>query len=104
MRVEWVGWNDQRFYLRHRYAMALQASSLFGVVGQEPHSEVAQGAEHLSGMTEIARILWKTQSAVRVDGVEPFVLQSIGPHLVSKANTPTLVAAQIDQDPARRGT
>src|SRR4051812_36778277 len=61
------------------------------IVGKQHDSRTVQGSQHHCRSSIVALVVLETQHRVGVAGIEPRVLQSIGPHLVRKTNTATFL-------------
>ena len=71
--------------------MGFQRGGLGGVVGHQPHPIQPQVGEDRGGGTVLASVDGQAQRGVRGDGVEPAVLERVGPQLVRQPDPPTLL-------------
>ena len=59
----------------------------------------AQIGQHLGTHAVLPGIDWEALTEVGVHGVEALVLEPVGPQLVADADTPPLMAPQVDNHP-----
>src|SRR4051794_39908453 len=72
-----------------------EAAVLRGVVGQKPHGGDAEIDEDLGADAVLAAVDGEAELEVGVDSVEAPLLQAVGPQLVTDADSPALVPAQV---------
>ena len=57
------------------------------IVGEQDDSRAVQGLQHQRSNAVVALIVFEAERRVGITRIEPAVLQSIGSHLIRKANT-----------------
>ena len=82
---------------------SIEGRNLVGVVRQQPDRPNAQVFQNVDGDRVIPLVRLESKVQIRVNRIQPFILQIVGAELVDEANSPTLLA-QVDQDPGRRFT
>src|SRR5258708_1250250 len=103
LRVVLVRRGPQRDALAHLDAARLQALDFARVVGHERRATDAEVAQDRSGDVVAPSVVSEAQHAVRLDGVDPILLQRISAHLVSEADSAPFLAEVHDDAPARDG-
>jgi hypothetical protein len=86
----------QRDTIDDREAVPGEPGVLAGVVGDETEAARAHDREDLCSGAVVAAVHREALRGVRIDGVEALFLQRIGADLVSQADPPALVPAQVD--------
>ena len=88
----------QRHPLDHLEPAAVHHRHLRRVVGDQPQPLEPHRPQHVGPDTKIPLVILEPQPMVRLHGIEPLILQRIGPHLVSEPDPPSLLV-QIKQHP-----
>src|SRR4051794_10994947 len=83
--------------------MPVEAAVLCRVVRDEAEALDAEIAEDLRADAVAAGVDRQTLRGVGVDGVQPLVLQRIGPDLVPEADAPTFMPPQVHDGTAALG-
>ena len=71
--------------------VAAEALDLVRIVGQQPHLADTEVAQNLRADPVIAQVLLESQLQIRLDGVQPGVLQRVGANLVAEPDTAALL-------------
>ena len=83
--------HDDRHALDDLQAIALQPRALRGIVRQETNGRKPEIGEDLCADAIVAEIRCKAELDVRLDGIAPLILQSVGTHLVCKSDAASLL-------------
>ena len=83
---------QERDALADADTVGFQRGGLAGIVGHQPHPFQSQLGEDRGGGTVLAGVDRQAERGVRGDGVEPAVLERVGPQLVRQPDPPTLPA------------
>ena len=92
--------DDQGHLLDDVESELTQLSDLIGVVGQQAHALDPEVGEDAGGGGVVASVGGEAEGEVRVDGVEPALLQAVRPQLVDEPDPAALVPAHVDDDAA----
>ena len=82
-------------------AVALKRRDFIRVVGHQPHRAETQLAQHFRSREVHTLVGVEAELLIRVERVEPGILQLIGPELVDEADAPALLR-QIEQHAVAR--
>ena len=91
-----------RHLLDHRQPVALEPADLLRVVRQDPDRREAEVGEDLVADPPLARVGREAELEVRLDRVEPLLLQLVGAQLVEQADPATLLG-HVEQHAAVLG-
>src|SRR5205807_9978753 len=81
----------------HLEAVSLHADDLLGVVGEDPDRLEAEVHEDLRADSVVAQVCRQAELDVRVDSVEPSLLELVRTELVQQAD-PASLLGQVKQD------
>src|SRR6202012_5429012 len=95
-----IGAHRQRHPLDDMQPVAVQADSLGGVVGQQPHRADPEVDQDLGPGAVVACVGGQSELEVGVDGVVAGVLQLIGLQLVHQADAATFMATHVEHHAA----
>ena len=88
-----------RYALGDLDAFRLERRDLVRIVCEQPDFIDAEGAQHRGGVGVVALVVGEAQAQVRVDRVEPAVLERIGAQLVGETNSAPFLP-QVEQHAA----
>ena len=83
--------DDERHALDDLQAIALQPRALRGIVRQETNGGKPEIGEDLCADAIVAEIRCKAELDVRLNGIAPLILQSVGTHLICKSDAASLL-------------
>ena len=92
--------DDQRHLLDDVETEFAQLRGLLGVVREQADLRDAEIAEDAGRSRILARISRQAEGEIRVDRVEPALLQAVGAQLVDQPDAAALVPAHVDDDAA----
>ena len=98
-KVVGIDWRVERYSAGNFNAGLCETVELGRIVGEERDPRAVEHPEHACGDAVIAFVVIKAECGVGVEGVEPVVLQLIGPHLVGETK-PAAFPSQIENDAA----
>src|SRR5229473_1082144 len=90
-----VGGNIDWHPFDHFEPEALQAVDLLGVVGKQPDFAHAEVVQDLAADTVVALVRRMSQRLIRLDRVEPAVLEVVGVELVQQADPTSLLMSYV---------
>ena len=95
-----VGGDREPLDRRDLDAVAPHGLDLGRVVGQQPHRQQPERAEDRRAGGILPAVHGQVELELRVDGVEPGVLQGVGLQLRDEPDTAALVSTQVDEHAA----
>ena len=79
---------------------AFERLLLGGVIGHEPQLVHTEFLQDQCRLRVVAHVAVQAERQVRVEGVEPGILQRVGAELVDQADAASFVVAHVDEVPA----
>ena len=94
-----VGGDDVGDAVAYRDAVAHELLDLAGIVGEQADRAHGEARDHVRRDGVVALVVTEAERQVGIDGVEPAVLERVGPDLVQEADAASLLP-QVEQHAA----